>query len=223
VPNYDFKSLSPADFEELSQDLLQEELAIRMEKFSAGRDKGIDLRYAPSRDRALIVQCKHYARSGFAALMRTIAADELPKIQRLAPRRYILTTSVELTPHRKDELFDLLTPYCVSPGDIFGCEDLNNLLGKHSRIETKHHKLWLTSQAVLQKVLHHASFLQTQFERDAIARRLALYVETPAFDRAAKILKEHNYCIISGIPGIGKTTLAEILIIHLGMSQNLLN
>lgn len=28
------------------------------------------------------------------------------------------------------------------------------------------------------------------------------------------MLKTLNYCIITGIPGIGKTTLAEIIILH---------
>jgi ATP-dependent exoDNAse (exonuclease V) alpha subunit len=108
-----------------------------------------------------------------------------------------------------------LHPFCQRPGDLVGLEDLNNLLGRHQEIETKHHKLWLTSQAVLQRVLHNATFLQTELERESIMRRLSLYVQTPAFDRARRLLDQYNYCIISGIPGIGKTTLAEILIIHL--------
>jgi hypothetical protein len=43
---YDFKTLSPLDFEDLVPDLLQAELDIRLESFGPGRDQGIDCRHA---------------------------------------------------------------------------------------------------------------------------------------------------------------------------------
>ena len=46
-------------------------------------------------------------------------------------------------------------------------------------------------------------------------RKLARYVPNASLDRAQEILDERHICIISGIPGIGKTTLAEILVTHL--------
>jgi hypothetical protein len=62
MARYNFTStLSPLDFELLSKDLLEAELGIRLENFREGRDKGIDLRYAPQRGQGLIVQCKRYA------------------------------------------------------------------------------------------------------------------------------------------------------------------
>ncbi len=44
---YDYKSLSPQDFEELTGDLLQEEWDVPLEAFKTRRDRGIDLRFAP--------------------------------------------------------------------------------------------------------------------------------------------------------------------------------
>jgi hypothetical protein len=213
MTNYTFHALSDADFEDLSRDLLQEELGIRLEAFTSGRDSGIDLRYSSSRGERLIVQCKHYYRSGFTKLQRHLANDELPKIKALAPDRYILCTSVGLTPGNKDALLELLGPYCKSSGDILGCDDLNNLLGRHPAVEIRQHKLWLTSSALLERILHHATFFQTAMERSSIERRLGLYVQSQAYDEARAILQDHHYCIISGIPGIGKTTLAEILVV----------
>lgn len=215
MSNYDFHTLSPADFEDLVRDLLQAELKLRLESFMTGRDEGIDLRYSKAVTNELIVQCKHYVRSGYTALRREVQQNELARIRRLRPRRYILCTSVGMTPSRKDSLLRILRPYCQTPQDIFGQQDLNNLLGLHPAIESAHHKLWLTGSEVLERIVHLGLFAQTALERTAIERRLALYVKTPAFDRAQEILDEHNYCIISGIPGIGKTTLAEILIVHL--------
>ena len=50
MPDYDFTAtLSPLDFELFSKDILEAELGIQLENFSEGRDKGIDLRYAPVR------------------------------------------------------------------------------------------------------------------------------------------------------------------------------
>lgn len=215
MASYDFSLLSPADFEDLVRDLLQAELGIRLEVFGSGRDQGIDARYAPARDQTLIVQAKHYAATGFDGLKRTIQNSELPKINRLAPHRYILATSVKLTPSAKDEILSIIRPWCRGSGDILGREDLWNLLGRHPEIEIAHHKLWLSSTHVLQRVLHHGRYFQAELEQNQIRRRLALYVQTPAFDRAQSSLSAHNYCVLSGIPGIGKTTLAEILITHL--------
>ena len=138
---YDFRSLSPHDFELLCRDLLQAEIGVRLESFSAGPDFGIDFRY---RDRSVnvIVQCKHYVDSGFDALRRAIERKERNKISQLQPTRYILATSVSLTPMRKDALLRTLDAYCLTSGDILGQEDINNLLAKHQNIEQSHFKLW---------------------------------------------------------------------------------
>jgi len=69
MPRYDFKSLSSQDFEELARDLLQAEWKVRLEAFKAGKDKGIDLRYAPAHKGKTIIQCKHFVGSGFAKLL----------------------------------------------------------------------------------------------------------------------------------------------------------
>ena len=46
MPRYDFATLSGQDFEELGRDLLQADWGVALEAFKAGRDRGIDLRYA---------------------------------------------------------------------------------------------------------------------------------------------------------------------------------
>jgi HJR/Mrr/RecB family endonuclease len=71
MADYDFRSLSPFDFELLCRDLLQKHLGVYLESFSIGRDQGIDLRAKPEKEN-IIVQCKHYADSGFTALIHSI-------------------------------------------------------------------------------------------------------------------------------------------------------
>jgi len=101
---YDFKILSPADFEGLTRDLLQRHWGVRLEAFKAGRDQGIDLRYSGRQDRSIIIQCKHYAGSTVARLVRDIRIEELPKVVRLNPNRYVLVTSLPLSPGNKEEI-----------------------------------------------------------------------------------------------------------------------
>src|SRR5216684_3682482 len=126
MADYDFGSLSSYDFALLVRDLLQADLGLRLESFSAGPDSGIDFRYQ-RQGTNLIVQCKHYARSGFAALTSVLRRKERQKIDSLAPTRYILATSVPLTPDRKDEISEILAPHCLVRSDVLGREDLNNL------------------------------------------------------------------------------------------------
>lgn len=222
MANYDFHELlSYLDFEKVTQDLLEAELGIAFENFRDGPDGGIDLRHAPARTSGgkpqsgrTIVQCKRY--KTFASLRAELAGSELQKIKALAPVRYILSTSVALSPRQVDELVDLLSPYVHTSGDIYGRDRLNHLLAKHPEVEHRHVKLWANSAAVLDELLNGRSHAVT---RDEVAKTIAaakLYVKNDSFDEALAILDEHRICIVSGQPGIGKTTLArQLLLYHL--------
>lgn len=215
MSDYDFRSLSSYDFALLARDLLQAEMGIRLESFSMGPDSGIDFRFRSTPTNLTIVQCKHYADSGFSSLLSTLRRKERPKIDKLSPSRYVLATSLSLTPNRKSEVMQVLEPHCSSPADIYGKEDLNNLLCRHAEIERQHFKLWLTSEAVLRRVLHAGIFSDSEAYLDRVRLRLCRYVQNPSFDRARELLNKRHYCIIAGIPGIGKTTLAEVLLADL--------
>lgn len=213
MADYDFKQLSSYDFEILIRDLLQEEFELTIESFKSGRDNGIDLRYARGEQNELIVQCKHYANSSFKDLKGTLK-KEVCKVQNLKCNRYILVTSLGLTPGNKDEILKILKPYCKSTSDILGREDVNNLLTKFKDIERENYKLWLTSTNIMERILHSGVYNQSQIEIQLIMDKSKFYVQNKSYFTAKNVLKELNYCIISGIPGIGKTTLAEILILH---------
>ena len=214
MPSYDFRSLSPIDFEGLVRDLLQEELALTLESFKPGKDLGIDFRFTTDKDNTVVVQCKHYVESGFNALRYVLVSRELSKITALNPSRYIVATSVALNPVQKDAITKALSPYVRSPGDVFGKDDLNNMLGKFPHVELQTIKLWLTSLPILEEVLHAGVYNMSREELSRIKRHAMLYVQNESFGEAVHILEEHNFCIIAGIPGIGKTILAEMLVLH---------
>jgi hypothetical protein len=214
MPSYDFRALSPIDFEGLVRDLLQEELALTLESFKTGKDLGIDFRFARDKDKTLVVQCKHYVESGFEILYRVLVSKELKKITALKPCRYIVATSVPLSPAQKDAITNALSPYVRDSSDVFGKEDINNLLGKFPHIERQTIKLWLSSLPILKEVLHAGVYNMSREELSRIKEHALLYVQNKSFDEAAHILEQHNFCVIAGIPGIGKTILAEMLVLN---------
>lgn len=211
--NYDFDTLSPWEFEQLARDLLREELGLDFESFKDGKDQGIDLRYSEEKTNRIIVQCKNYSGSTFSNLKSNLKNIELSKIRNLNPDRYILVTSLGLTPRNKNEIAEILGDYLLSYSDIVTRQTLNSWLKRNPKIERDCISLWAGSTAVLERVFHSGIFNYAQAQMDDLRTRLQYYVKTPSFYEAKNILKEQRYCIIAGIPGIGKTTLAEILLI----------
>jgi hypothetical protein len=151
---YDFSSLSHSEFEDLARDLIGREIGKRFEVFPEGPDAGMDGRHALA-DGAIILQAKHYRRSGFSGLKSTMA-KERKAIERLQSKRYILVTSAPLTPRNKSALSEIIGSALRTPGDIFGPGDLNALLRKHPDIEKAHQKLWSQSTTVLETVVTEA-------------------------------------------------------------------
>ncbi|UAL10207.1 restriction endonuclease [Caulobacter segnis] len=210
MPDYDFHTLSPLDFEILTRDLLQARDGVLFQSFKSGRDGGVDLRYASDGENR-IVQAKHLRKSGYRALVRAVRA-EAAKVAKMRPppSRYYLVTSVELSNDNKTELAAILG--IGDTADILGSEDLNNLLGLNKDVELRHYKLWVSSTAVLQRVLHNAQALQTAFDYARIQDNRARFAQTRAFDHAKAKLEAERILILSGNPGVGKTTIADNLL-----------
>ena len=209
MATYDLHILQPSEFEGFTRDLLQKEWNCFIESFTSGRDGGIDLRCASKKGGKIIIQAKRY--KDYKSLLVSLKG-EVEKVRRLNPERYYVATSVGLTPANKEEIKQLFEPYIVDVADIFGNDDLNNLLGRHCDVEKQYYKLWLTSTNVLDNIIHKAPVLWSDFELEDIKANISTYVMNESFDSAKQILCNHNYVIISGIPGIGKTTLARMLI-----------
>lgn len=207
--SYTFASLLPADFEDLARDLIGAECGVRFEGFTAGPDGGIDGRHATASG-DIILQSKHYVNSGFARLARTMS-KERAAVEILAPARYILATSRPLTPQNKDRLAANIGPSLKSTGDIFGPTELNSLLKSYPKIEQAHIKLWLSSTGVLERLLNSKLYEQSATTIDEIAAKVRVFATNPSLETARKKLEKNRVIIVSGPPGVGKTTLAEML------------
>lgn len=210
---YEYNRLSPLDFEELVRDLIQVKDDIYVESFTTGRDGGIDLRFSNNDESDTIIQCKHYT-SGYSNLKSRLKKERSTIISK-GYKNYILATSVGLTPNNKAEIVDLLKPLEIETQNILGKDDLNNIISNNKQIELKHFKLWYASTNVLQRILNNRIHAQSQIEKEEILEKIKFYVQNNSYEDSLRILQENNFVIISGIPGIGKTTLARLLVFNL--------
>lgn len=209
MAEYDLRILQPSEFECFSRDLLQARERIFIESFADGPDKGVDFRFAYDKDKTSIIQCKRFKEW---KELKYCLKNEVEKVKKLNPHRYILTTSVDLSVRQKEEIIKMFSPYILTGADVLGKKDLNHLLDDHKEIEQRYHKLWLASTNILNIIINRSTVNWSSFELENIKKDIRLYVENDSLEKALRILKENHYVIISGIPGIGKTTLARMLV-----------
>lgn len=211
--NYDFHNLLSAfEFECFCRDLINEHEGLDLANFAEGRDGGIDLRYSQGKGKSVIVQAKRY--KNYSDL-KTKLKEEVAKVKKLKPKRYMITTTVDLSPANKDEIVAMFAPYIHNERDIWGMQDLNKYLAQHPAIEQKYYKLWLASTSVINNLINKNVVNWTAFEREEIEATVRTYVMNDSFNEALAKLIEHRYVVISGEPGIGKTTLARVLVMKL--------
>ncbi|AGM05937.1 hypothetical protein AORI_3352 [Amycolatopsis keratiniphila] len=207
----DIVRLDGQGFEALCRDLFEDILGLPLEIFAAGKDHGIDLRHVADDGTMSVVQCKHWVRSGRPALLKHMRTVERPKLDVMRPTRYLLASTVELTVDAKNSLCRDLAPHVRSPSDLYGIEQIEAELKKRPTIVVRHHRLWLSGTAVLQGVLHKNTVVRSSDLLDGFVECARTFVPTPAYDLAKSVLETVSVCLLSGIPGIGKTTMAKML------------
>jgi len=213
MSNYSFSTLNDKEFEQIVKDLLNAKLNIGLQNFKSGKDAGIDLRFSSSKNNnSIVVQAKHYIGSQFPQLKHILLVKELGKIKKIKPDRYIVATSLPLSALQKDELKTGLSPFVLTSNDIIGQEDLNGYLSEFKEVEKRYFKLWFSSINVFNAIINNAIEGRTRYLLERISDKIKFYVITKKLDYANKILKNEKLLLITGQPGIGKTTLAEIIL-----------
>ncbi|MDT0613620.1 nSTAND3 domain-containing NTPase [Streptomyces lancefieldiae] len=210
MDSFELGRLTDHDFEVVCRDLFSDVLGIPLEIFPRGRDRGIDLRHTgPSG--TTVVQCKHWPRATQATLIRRLIKDELPKVRALAPDRYIVATTVGLTVDGKEELCGAFAPYVRDTGDLYGVDEIVAELLRRPELVRRHFRLWLSSTSVLQTVLNQDRYLRSSWLQKRLPGIADTFVPHEGFERAKQLLDTQQVCVIAGIPGVGKTTVALML------------
>ncbi|PEC48937.1 restriction endonuclease [Bacillus sp. AFS096315] len=207
--SYDLSVLAPDEFELLCKDLFEAENNIKLENFKSGRDGGIDLRYTiPLGEKKVIIQCKRS--SDYNNLIKNLKKD-VEKVKKLNPSKYIVMTSAGLSPLNKDEIIKMFLGYIKSTSDIIGGDEIQSQIIKHTSVERRHYKLWIGSTNILQTIVNNNILNRSNFTATQIQQKIKYFVHNDSFKIARDILKNNGFLILSGNPGVGKTTLADML------------
>lgn len=210
---YDFSLLTDIEFEELINNLVQESVLQKVvERYSQGKDGGVDGRVYISHDKSFVIQSKHYLKSGFAKLKRVVQNEEVSKVFSINPKEYILATSLELTPSKSDELRDIIRKKNPSTNvHIWGYETIAGQLDLSPKVFKATIKLWAQNVALLKQFIspvEESLFICLQSRWSKLDKYFVPFAGIKNF--IERLEKEH-VLIISGEPGIGKTTLAEYI------------
>lgn len=192
------------------------------ESFSPGKDDGVDLRRQQN-DNTWIIQIKR-APNDFKTLLKSLKKYELPKVQKLKPNRYMIVTSATLSKTQKDQILELFSSYIKNSEDVLGEEDLNNLLNTYPEVEINYPNLWFHSGEAffnkMHEVLNSEVLESSRYEYENIVKMMKYFVPTPDFSSLIKKVTFNRYLLITGNPGIGKTTLARAFVAYFVEKEN---
>lgn len=214
--NYDLSKLNDREFESLGASIVEKILNTTVEKFKAGKDGGVDGRFWIDNNKEGIIQCKNYIETPYKQLIATLRSTESGKVRNLNPNRYIFVTSKKLSRLNKQDIKKIFEPFILHEGDILSNEDIQSFLAKKENINIveQHFKLWMTSTYVLDLIANNAIKGRSKSTLANIKETTFKYVVTNNHFKGLRLLEDHNVVILTGEPGIGKTTLADGLALH---------
>lgn len=224
MANYDFNNcLSPERFQDLARDLLQIQYEQYAESFKKVKDDGIDIRLRDG-NTLICAQAKRY--NNFANLKHNLKTEELKKVKKINPARYILITSIDYTPKQKAEIIEIMEGYIKAEEDIIGKTDINNLLSveKYKHLQRKYYELWMDSFEIMEELIDYSVdrhiYNASKEKLKEILKNENTYIESEISEKAEEILENNNCILITGEAGIGKTSLGYHLTCKMLQNSN---
>lgn len=227
---FNYQNLESGQFEKLCRDIMQVKTGTELHVFARGRDGGVDLT-DDSDKHNIVVQVKHYEKSGFIALRNNLE-KEIEKIKKLNPKQYYVCVSQSLTDSNVNTIYQMFSDYMESTNNILTLDDIDSFLHAPENIEiTRNHtNLWLESGTTLQLLLECFPNMQ-EYLGDAnrlaapqtvypkcftsyipLGPEVGLIGRNDIVDQVRDML-DSDKCValVSGLGGIGKTAvMAEI-------------
>lgn len=209
---FDFSNLSDYEFEILSKDVLSRITGEKLSIFKQGKDGGIDISNGKLNN-LLIAQAKRYT-TNYTELKRSLIKYK-DNVKSISPKKLFIVTSLGLTPNNRKELFEMFSEYMVDENNIIDGNNLSQFLenSENNDIVNKNFKLWMAASNVLSNFIDKHTDIDSTCYIEDIRKNKNTYVETQGFFDSLKILKNHNLLLITGDPGIGKTTLTNMLVL----------
>lgn len=211
---FDLSNLNDYEFELLCKDIMMKILAVDLYTFPRGVDGGIDICDAEKKPN-FVIQAKHFSKSKYTDL-RYALKNEVDKVKRLNPKQYFICTSLELTKANKDEIIKLFDGYIKDRASIVAKAEIDSFLEseKNKDIVNKHYKLWLCASNVLSLINNQDVFIDCDELMSDIESHRNFFVDTTSYYEAQKKLIENKVIIITGTPGVGKSTISKMLLLH---------
>lgn len=209
--NYDFSQLNDKEFETLCCDLMSAKTWKIIQRFKPGKDSWIDWKFYWDKEETIIIQVKHYIKSGISKLIQKLRDEEFDKAKKLSPQRYILMTSLPLSPTNKADIINVMPWIIKRDDDILWKDEINALLSEYEKVEKKYYKLWIASSNILKRFLNNGIFECSLSELQKIQENAIIYHPTQSHQEATEKIEENRVLIISWEPWIWKSTLAENL------------
>lgn len=209
-----YSNLNDVEFEYLCQDVMSQALGVKLRRFAAGRDGGIDLTN-DAHKKSIVVQVKHYDKSNIAGLISSLKR-ELPKVEKIKPKEYYICCSKELSAKRIAELYSTFSNYMSSSNNIITLNEIDDylMLPEYEEVLRKHYKLWLTSTNILHNIFSNDIFVDCESLLSNIEDDKNFFVQTAAYDEAISCLQKNKTLFLTGDPGVGKTVTSKMIVLH---------
>lgn len=225
LSNYDFHALlQPLEFEVLVCDVVSQRDNVPFRTFKEGRDQGIDGFYTDGKTET-VIQVKRYAQQAFKPLIHSLKQD-LQKVRKLKPDRYILGISMALTRQQTKDIVELFKEFNVTEHDILDRVELNRLLSQptYRKVIINQPKLLIPNSNVLEHLLkeylHSRIYRESAYRLKDACKIAKTFIPSKVYRSAVTNWDINRTIILSGEPGVGKTTIAQILALaHLYQDQ----
>lgn len=209
MANYNFFNVDAHEFEEICSEVLSIYLGIKMRTFPEGRDRGIDIKRT-SGEEDIIGQCKRIQR------VTSCFTCEFNKIKEIkACKKYYLFIACEITSIKRTEIFNRFVNYMEDESFIFDAKDLNGFLEQsvYQSVVRNHFKLWITSEKLFSHFLNKVGNFDSYALLDSIKEHRKYFVKTEDYKKIINTLLNKRIVLITGQPGVGKSTLSEMAIL----------
>lgn len=223
MTDFDFHNLLfDTEFEKLCVDIVNiRDSPIKFTTYRRGKDGGIDFKSTNTQIK-IIGQCKLYNPANYSSFFTSLK-NEVKKCTRQNPDRYILCTNITLKPDWATDILELFQGYIKDEEDIIDGAKLNRFL-RSEQYENKkfQHLLKVYSKLLvpnlqfvdheLEKIVHKKYINKTKSFLKQIHKEHKLFHNTQILRNCIDILEKNRIIILTGNPGVGKTTTAKMIV-----------